>query len=249
MEETGMSEIGMPRRLGRIGRVWWTLSGLLSLLACLAGPARTGAQSLSKGKGDLRVMTYNVNEGTDYLEIQQARDLNQSLVAVGQTITQVRVTNSPARMQAVAKQIIAARPAVVSLQELDEWYTSAFSPLTGCGSPTLEFNFLQELQDALAAQGAHYTVAKEEQQYAFPLIPGFIPPSTLLCVAVTDHVAILARTDLDPGKFQWRNPQSAQYAATLQFPSPLGLLPLPRAWVSVDATFSHRTMLESLHSL
>ena len=39
-------------------------------------------------------------------------------------------------------------------------------------------------------------------------------------------------------KFQWRNPQSAQYAATLQFPSPLGLLPLPRAWVSVDATFN-----------
>jgi len=196
------------------------------------------AQSLSKGKGDLRVMTYNVNEGTDYLEIQQARDLNQFLVAVGQTITQVRVTNSPARMQAVAKQIIAAGPALVSLQELDEWYTSPFSPLTGCASPTLEFNFLQELQDALAAQGAHYTVAKEAQQYAFPLIPGFIPPSTLLCVAVTDHVAILARTDLDPAKFQWRNPQSAQYAATLQFPSPLGLLPLPRAWVSVDATFN-----------
>jgi hypothetical protein len=238
MQEIVISEIGMPRRLGRIGRVCWTLSGLFSLLACLAGPTRTVAQSLSKGKGDLRVMTYNVNEGTDYLEIQQARDLNQFLVAVGQTITQVRVTNSPARMQAVAKQIIAAGPALVSLQELDEWYTSPFSPLTGCASPTLEFNFLQELQDALAAQGAHYTVAKEAQQYAFPLIPGFIPPSTLLCVAVTDHVAILARTDLDPAKFQWRNPQSAQYAATLQFPSPLGLLPLPRAWVSVDATFN-----------
>jgi hypothetical protein len=238
MQETGISEIGMPGRLGRIGRVGWTLLGLLSLLACLAGPTRTVAQSLSKGKGDLRVMTYNVNEGTDYLEIQQARDLNQFLVAVGQTITQVRVTNAPARMRAVAKQIIAAGPALVSLQELDEWYTSPFSPLTGCGSPTLAFNFLQELQDALAAQGAHYTVDKEEQQYAFPLIPGFIPPSTLLCVAVTDHVAILARTDLDPAKFQWRNPQSAQYAATLQFPSPLGLLPLPRAWVSVDATFN-----------
>ncbi len=88
---------------------------------------------------------------------------------------------------------------------------------------------------------AHYTVAKEAQQYAFPLIPGFIPPSTLLCVAVTDHVAILARTDLDTAKFQWRNPQSAQYSATLQFPSPLGLLPLPRAWVSLDATFNGKT--------
>src|SRR5438445_9685886 len=101
---------------------------------------------------------------------QQATDVNQFLVAVGQTITQVRATNSPARMQAVAKQIIAAAPALVSLQELDQWYTAPFNPNTGaCGSPTLEFNFLQELQDALAAQGAHYTVAKEAQQYGFPL--------------------------------------------------------------------------------
>lgn len=224
---------------GHVFRKRLTLSALLGLLACLGGPGEAAAQSLSKGKGDLRVMTYNVDEGTDYLEIQQATNLNEFLVAVGQTITQVRATNSPARMQAVAKQIIAAGPALVSLQELDEWYTAPFNPNTGaCGSPTLEFNFLQELQDALAAQGAHYTVAKEAQQYAFPLIPGIILPSTFLCVSVVDHVAILARTDLDTSRFQWSNPQSAQYVNMLQFPSPLGLLPLPRAWVSVDATLN-----------
>lgn len=238
MRCTGISEIRVHSPFGRICRARCTFSVLLSLLACLASSTQNAAQSLSKGKGDLRVMTYNVDEGTDYLEIQQAKDLNQFLIAVGQTITQVRATNSPTRMQAIAKQIITAGPALVSLQELDEWYTSPFSPLTGCGSPALEFNFLQELQDALAAQGAHYTVAKEAQQYAFPLIPGFIPPNTLLCVSVVDHVAILARTDLDPAKFQWSNPQSGQYAAMLQFPSPLGLLPLPRAWFSVDANFN-----------
>jgi hypothetical protein len=163
------------------------------------------------------------------------------LVAVGQTITQVRETNPPARMRAVAKQIIDADPTLVSLEELDEWYTSSFNPATGTrGSPTLEFAMLQELQDALAAQGAHYTVAEEAQQYAFPLIPGFIAPSTYLCVSLVNNVAILARTDLEPERFQWSNPQSAQYATILQFPSPIGLLPLPRAWVSVDATFDHK---------
>jgi endonuclease/exonuclease/phosphatase family metal-dependent hydrolase len=142
-------------------------------------------------------------------------------------------------MQAIARQIIAASPALVSLQELDEWYTAPFNPFTRtCGDPALEFNFLQELQHALADQGAHYALVVEAQQYAFPLIPGFIPPSTFLCVSVVDHVAILARTDLAPGKFHWSNPQSAQYATVLQFPSPLGLLPLPRAWVSVDATYN-----------
>jgi hypothetical protein len=232
--------------LQSISKRWLAGSVLFSLLSCVGWANPAAAQSPWKDrdreKRDLRVMTYNVNEGTDFLQVQAATDLNSFLIAVGQTITQVRGTNPPARMRAVAKQIIDADPTLVSLEEIDEWYTSPFNPATGaCGSPTLEFAMLQELQDALAAQGAHYTVAKEAQQYTFPLIPGFIPPSTYLCVSVVNHVAILARTDLEPERFHWGNPQSAQYATVLQFPSPIGVLPLPRAWVSVDATFDHKT--------
>lgn len=130
-------------------RVWmgYLVSfGLLSF-ACLLLATGGAGQSLSKGKGNLRVMTYNVDEGTDYLEVQQATNVNEFLVAVGQTIIQVRATDSPSRTQAVAKQIIAAGPALVSLQELDQWYTAPFTFAGGCGAPTLEFDFLQELQD------------------------------------------------------------------------------------------------------
>jgi hypothetical protein len=232
------SVVVVADRLRSVSRQWLARTVLFSLLSWLGGPTQAAGQSLSNGKGDLRVMTYNLNEGTDFLQIQTATDLNSFLVAVGETITQVRETNPPALMQAVAKQIIDADPTLVSLEEIDEWYTAPFNPLTGsCGNPTLEFGMLQELQDALAARGAHYVLAEEAQQYAFPPIPGFIPPGTFLCVSLVNHVAILARTDLDPEKFQWSNPQSAQYVATLQFPSPIGLLPLPRAWVSVDASF------------
>jgi len=235
------SVVAVADRLRSVSRQWLARSVLFSLLSWLGGPTPAAAQSPWKAGRDLRVMTYNVNEGTDFLQIQAATDLNSFLVAVGQTITQVRGTNPPARMRAVAKQIIDADPTLVSLEELDEWYTSSFNPATGaCGSPTLEFATLQELQDALVEQGAHYTLAQEGQQYAFPLIPGFIPPSTYLCVSVVNHVAILARTDLDPERFQGSNPQTAQYSTILQFPSPIGLLPLPRAWVSVDATFDHK---------
>jgi hypothetical protein len=235
------SVVLIARRLRSVSRQGLVRSVLLSLLSWLGAPSEAAAQWQWKDRDDLRVMTYNVNEGTDFLQIQGATDVNSFLVAVGQTITQVRGTDPPARMKAVAKHIIDADPTLVSLEELDEWYTSTFDPATGtCGSPTLEFAMLQELQDALAEQGAHYTVAQEAQQYAFPLIPGFIPPSTYLCVSVVNHVAILARTDLDPKRFQWSNPQSGQYATILQFPSPIGLLPLPRAWVSVDATFDHK---------
>ena len=211
---------------------------LAAVAGWLLGPALAAGQSLSKGKGDLRVMTYNVDEGTDFLEVQRATNLTEFLLGVGQTITQVRATNPPTRMQAVAKQIIAAHPALVSLQELDKWSSGPFNPHTGqCGATTLEFDMLQELTDALKAQGAHYEVAVQAPQYAFAPTPGLILPNTFLCVQVTNFVAILARTDLDKSKFQWSNPQGKQFAAALVFPTPLGNVPLPRAWVSVDAKF------------
>src|SRR5262249_44945563 len=215
------------------------LTGMPLLAIGLA--AQAGSQPLSTGRGDLRVMTYNANEGTDFLEVQQATNGLEFLIAVGETITQVRETNPPQRMQALAKQIIAASPALVSLQELDQWFTGpVIDASLDCGPTTLEFDMLQELEDALAAQGAHYQLAAQAAQYAFPPTPGLILPGTLLCVQVVNYVAILARTDLDPSTFQWNNPQSAQYASTLFFPTPIGTLPLPRAWVSVDATLHAR---------
>lgn len=208
----------------------------LAVVLCALTPT-VAAQSLSKGKGDLRVMTYNVDEGTDYYEVMAAKNAQEFFFAVGQTITQVRATDPPGRMTAVAKQIIAAGPMLVSLQELDQWFTGSFNPSTGnCENVTLEFDMLSDLMGALEAQGGHYTIARQAQQWVIPPVPGFIPPNSLVCVGVVDYVAILARTDLR--KFQWRNPQSQQYVNELLFPTPLGVIPFPRAWISVDATFN-----------
>jgi len=223
-----------------------TRAGLLlcwSVLFCIAYECRpAAAQPLSKGLGDLRVMTYNVYEGTDFLEVATAQTVEALLIAVGQTITQVRATHPPRRMEALAKQILAAQPALMSLQELDQWSTGPLvDPMTGtCGAVTLEFDLLQELLGALAAQGGHYRVAVQVQQFAFPPTPGLIPPDTYLCVAVVNRNAILARTDLRTSKFQWGNPQSAQFKSSVSFtPPPLGQeVPVPNAWVSVDATWN-----------
>src|SRR6266566_6248133 len=90
------------------------IAAMTARVVSLTGPMPAAAQ-LSQGEGDLRVMTYNVDEGTDYLEVTAARSPTEFLIAVGQTITQVRATKPPQRMQAVADQIIAAAPALVSL--------------------------------------------------------------------------------------------------------------------------------------
>ena len=85
-----------------------------------------GTTNLHAGEADgqLRVMTYNVNEGTDYIELLNAKTLPQVLIAVGQTITQVRATNPPERMPAVAAQILTANPTLVTLQEVDRSWIS-----------------------------------------------------------------------------------------------------------------------------
>ena len=216
-------------------------SCLLVILARLLWiPAPAAAESLSKGKGDLRVMTYNVDEGTDYTEVQNARNLQEFLGAVGATITMVRASDPHGRIQAAAKQIVNARPALVSLQELDQWSTGPYDPSSGCGPVSVEFDMLPELMDALKSQGAYYEIANQATNWMIPPVPGFIPPDKLVCVQVIDYVAILARTDI-PSKLQLTNAQSKQFDHILVFPSPVGDVPFARSWVSVDATFNNKS--------
>ncbi|MDP9161489.1 MAG: hypothetical protein M3O09_14815 [Acidobacteriota bacterium] len=217
---------------------WVRISLLIACSVSWAQPALVCAQDLGYGRGGLRVMTYNLDEGTDFIEVQNAKNVMDFLLAVGQSITQVRATNPPSRMQAVARQILAANPTLVSLQEVDQWSSGPFDPSTGkCGPTALEFDLLQELLDALKAQGGQYGVAVQAQQFGFPPTPALILPSTFLCVQFADSNVILARTDLNASKFQWSNPQSGQFVSRVVLPTAAGPVPLPRSWVSVDAQF------------
>ena len=190
------------------------------------------------------VMTYNVNEGTDFLQVVGATTELQFLVGVGQILTQVEGTNPPERMQAVAREILDVQPELISLQEVDQWYSGTFDPVAGtCGTMTLQYDMLQELLSALAAQGGHYEVAVQVTQNAFSPTPGLIPPSTYVCVALNDYNVVLARTDLPSWIFKWSNPQSGQFVNELVLPTPLGPVPYPRAWASVDAEFFGHSFL------
>ena len=190
------------------------------------------------------VMTYNVNEGTDFLQVASSQNLTQFLIGVGQVLTQVQGTNPPERMRAVARKILDAQPELLSLQEVDQWYTGTFDPSTDtCGTMTLQYDMLEELLSALAAQGGHYEVAVQVTQNAFPPTPGLILPATYVCVALNDYNVVLARTDLPSWIFRWSNPQSGQFLNELVLPTPAGPVPYPRAWVSVDAEFFGHSFL------
>lgn len=221
-----------PRRL--LGMI--LVLSALTAAAVLPAPAQNSA-------GRLVVMTYNVNEGTDFLQVLSATTVTQFLLGVGQIVTQVQGTNPPERMQAVAAQILAAKPTLVSLQEVDQWYLGTFNPYTGeCGTMALEYDMLQDLTNALAAQGGHYQVVQQVSEIALPATPGLIPPSTFLCAALTDYNVLLARTDINPRSFRWSNPQSGQFAASVPFTLPNGTtIPITRSWASVDVRFHGST--------
>ena len=102
---------------------------------------------------------------------------------------------------------------------------------------------LQELLSDLAAQRCHYEVAVQVIQYAFPPTPGLIPPTDYICSSVNDYNVVLARTDLPSWIFQWSNPQSGQFVNELVLPTPIGPVPLPRSWASVDAQFFGHSFL------
>ena len=226
----------MTRNIARITLVIASLAGIW------AAPVVSATAQSFPGAGT--VMTYNVNEGTDFLQVVGATTELQFLVGVGQILTQVQGTNPPERMQAVAREILDIQPELISLQEVDQWYTGTFDPTTGtCRTMALQYDMLQELLSGLAARGGHYEVAVQVIQNSFPPTPGLIPPATYICVALNDYNVVLARTDLPSWVFQWSNPQSGQFVNELILPTPLGPVLYPRAWASVDAQFFGHSFL------
>jgi hypothetical protein len=198
--------------------------------------AATAAAAEEHGNGKLRVMTYNVDEGTDYIEALSATNFSQFLAGVTTDLTNVRATNPPDRAQAIARQIGKARPTLVSLEELTQWRTCPTVNFQTCAAPqTLEFDLLQLIMDALQQQGQPYKVVVATT--AFDLAA---PSSLGLIVEATNRIAILARSDIDPGVFQLSNVQTAQFVATFT-PVVVGIpFPVHRAWASVDVKF-HET--------
>ena len=212
-------------------------------LAVVAFSVLFSLSAMAQGVPGLGIVaTYNVNEGTDFQQVIGVTTTGQFLLGVGQIVTQVQGSNPPERMQAIAQQILKLQPELVSLQEVDQWYTGSFDPVANqCGVMSLQYDMLQELLSTLSSNSGHYAVAAQATQYAFPPSPGLIPPNTFLCAAVNDYNVVLVRTDLPTWVFQWNNPQSGQFINKVSLPTPIGTVPLPRSWAAVDAQFFGRS--------
>jgi len=202
---------------------WICSSALLALAALLISPAPAQAGDTS---GTVKVMTYNVNEGSDFVEVLSAQSVTDFVQAVQITLNEVDASNPPLRMQAVAHQIAIDQPDLVGLQEVSTWLTG--NP----AAPTVRYDMLQELMAALAAQGQHYkvVVVVPEFQLAGPL------PDFTNYVIVQDTDVMLARSD--KGDLSLSNVNSGTYNTLLQLPlpAPLPAVTIQRGWGSADVS-------------
>ena len=195
------------------------------LLSILSSQPLLAQTHENPGKGTVKVMTYNANEGSDFTEVLSAQTLPDFLAAVQITLNSVQASNPPLRMKAIAHQIKISQPDLVGLQEVTTWRVGP-----GPNPTPVLYDMLQELLDALNAQGQHYTPVAVVNQFQLqgPL-PGFVN-----FVSATDTDVLLARSD--EGDLQLSNVQQSNFNTLLTFPTLIGPLTILRGWGSVDVT-------------
>lgn len=201
-------------------------------LAALPGYAASGGKNL-------RLVTQNMYEGTNFRELAAARTEAEFAQAVTTTYLAIQSTNPAERAAAMAREIAGARPHFVALQEASILRTGATAPANAFQS-----DLLQRLIAELARKGQHYAVVSVLAGLDTPPVP-----STLgFDVRLTSQDALLARSDLPASEFSFSNVQAQHYRATLSFPSAIGPIPFPRGFISLDARVNgHAFRLVTTH--
>lgn len=201
-------------------KFWAMLLTLLLAAGFLIGASPAAAQS--SASANVKVMTYNVDEGTDFDAIiavlsspnATATDFEN---AVTQTITEVTASDPILRAQLIAGEIANAQPDLVGLQEAALWTFNG-----------KQLDLLQLILTALAQAGQNYT--------AVVTVPEFQINIAALGVGFTDRDVILARTDA-PG-LKITSSRQGHYTAQVPLPGFPPYLPpssITRGWGYVDA--------------
>jgi endonuclease/exonuclease/phosphatase family metal-dependent hydrolase len=197
-----------------------TLVGLLVAAALVLG---LGAAPASAGgdKRVLKVMTYNMDAGTDFVYFfAYSSDFAAAYSATFEELAQSQFAIRAARL---AKKIDAEKPDLVSLQEATVWDYVADD-----GSRiVLVADQLQLLKAALKKHGLHYQVVAVQ-----PLTDLVLPLAANYNFHFLDRNVILARTGPGRERLELSNVRQGEYLATSE-PLP-GFLQV-NGWMSVDA--------------
>ncbi|HSF38015.1 MAG TPA: endonuclease/exonuclease/phosphatase family protein [Nocardioides sp.] len=225
------------------------LASVLALGTALVPGASVHAGPPGAGQGTpartATVMTRNLYLGADLdpILVALASGNNAAIVAAAtQTWAAVQATRPEERMGAIADEIVAADVDAVGLQEVTTWTTYAYNPLTGeTSNPTVAYDFLDLLLDALEERGADYREVAGATAYNFssPPIPYLASPTATFptrAVKLEDRDVIIVRDDVAA-----TNARTGTYRNIISFPFNGALLPVARGWGSADLTVGKAT--------
>ena len=224
-----------------------TLLPLLASVLALATALVPGASAQAGPPGASRdgtpartatVMTRNLYLGADLGPILTALGSGNETAIVGaatRTWGAVQATLPPERMGAIADEIIAADADVVGLQEVTAWTTFAYNPQTRTvSSPSVAYDFLDLLLDALADRGADYreVAGATAHNFSSPPIPVLASPTATIptrAVQLADRDVVITRSDV-----RATNARTGTYHNIVSFPFGRSTLPVARGWGSAD---------------
>jgi hypothetical protein len=171
-------------------------------------------------QGVVRVMTQNMDEGTDFQELRGAQTPQQFALVVTQLYNDVLATKPAERAAAMAREIASKRPDLVALHEASMLRTGPFA-LTPSAT-TVQMDLLQSLLDELDKLGEHYAPVGTRTN-----LDAEAPSSGGFDVRITDRDAIIVRTDIHMITIA----VEVHQFSTLQT-SPVGQIAIPGGWIS-----------------
>jgi endonuclease/exonuclease/phosphatase family metal-dependent hydrolase len=221
----------MSTRRSRAGprvRFGVVVLGLIVALSISTGSALGAPGRSPLASRDFRVMTQNLYLGTNLAPLFGLTG-EELILAAGEAYADMVSNDFPARAQAVAREIVAESPDLVSLQEVALWQTGPdpFHLQTS-------YDYLDLLLDELADQGASYKSVAVNVNVSAAL-PITVDLSTW--ASFTDRDAIIAKADVPTWQMKLSNPTSQNFDAALYEPIGEEFLRIPRGWSSVDVKF------------
>ncbi|MGO9452456.1 MAG: endonuclease/exonuclease/phosphatase family protein [Candidatus Binataceae bacterium] len=196
------------------------------------------------GHHDVTVMTMNVYLGVELGSVFAARDFPELIDNVAGVWAHVQRSDIPARAVSLAREIAAAAPDLLGLQEIVQW--SVGTP--GAMLPRLDF--LSLILEALRNEGAFYApiAIRKDLDQAAPLdMNGNF-------LRFEDRHALLLRIEPPPTQVRPYDIQAQTFTTLLERASPImGSLRIPRSSIAVDAMVGDRKFriveshIESMH--
>jgi endonuclease/exonuclease/phosphatase family metal-dependent hydrolase len=214
-----------------------------------AGPDREDPRhhSTPPGARDITILDQNLYVGAEFTPILTLDSTDPNYVrnllgSVAQVYQGIVASDFPKRAQALAREIAATQPDLVTLQEVSLIRTQVPGDLLlgGTTSATdVQLDYLAILLANLNRHGLHYVAVAIVTNLDMELPMPTADPAVFADVRLTDHDVILARADLPPGQLRVSNPRAGNFQTALPLPS-LGAS-IPRGWCSVDVTTRGRT--------